>query len=100
MIVAVKILLALVGFGLGFWAVRQVFGRATRNAKYFGLYLSVSVFILALSVVVDASFHRIGPGGRGDPLIYWALWGGLIGIFGSGLVLVIGRYFEARSSSE
>jgi len=89
MIVTVKVILALVGFGLGLLTVLWVYSGAAKSVKHLGTCLEVGVFLLAVSVVVDASFRGIGPGGRGAPLFYWALWGSLIGVFVSGLVLFI-----------
>ena len=94
MLVALKILLALIGFGLGCGAVLWLRSDTAKQIKHLGLYLQIAVFLLAFAVVLDASFRNIGPDSRIDPLVLWVLGGGLIGVFGSGLAPLVRSWFR------
>jgi hypothetical protein len=100
MILAFKIALALIGFGLGAGGGLYLASVEVRNVRRLALSLQIGVFALAVAVVIDASFGRIGPNSRGDPLFFWALWGGLIGVCVAGLVLLIRLFHRVRSKRE
>jgi hypothetical protein len=97
MILAVKIALALIGFGLGAGGGLWLASVEVRNVRRLALALEIGVFCLAVAVVIDASFGRIGPNSRGDPFFFWALGGGLLGVCVAGLVLLIRLFLRVRS---
>jgi hypothetical protein len=100
MVLAFKIALALIGFGVGVGGALWLARVDLSYIRHLGLTLEIGVFVLAVCVVIDASLGRIGPGSRPDALIYWALWGGLAGVLVAALILLVRRVWSLVSRSK